>query len=108
MLMGIRWWWWALGAVVCILLGTIWAALSNPAVFYGLRASASNFGEWVETHHGAITLLATLFIAALQAPFGGPRVSCGRRVSSRSRLRSRHLKRPKRCWVKPARSSVLT
>jgi len=64
MLMGIRWWWWALGAVGCILLGTIWAAVSNPAVFHGLRASASNFGEWVETHHGALTLLATLFIAA--------------------------------------------
>ena len=62
--MGIRWWWWALGAIGCILLGTIWASLSNSAVFPGLRAAILNFGEWVEAHHGALTLLATLFIAA--------------------------------------------
>ena len=62
--MGIRWWWWALGAIGCILLGTIWASLSNPAVFPALRAAILNFGEWVEAHHGALTLLATLFIAA--------------------------------------------
>lgn len=62
--MSIRWWWWTLGAVGCILLGTIWASLSNPAVLPGLRGAVLNFGEWVETHHGALTLLATLFIAA--------------------------------------------
>jgi len=64
MLMGIRWWW-ALGAVGCILLGTLWASLSNPAVLPGLRAAILNFGEWVEAHHGALILLATLFIAAV-------------------------------------------
>ena len=62
--MGIRWWSWALGAIGCILLGTIWASLSNSAVFPGLRAAILNFGEWVEAHHGALTLLATLVIAA--------------------------------------------
>lgn len=62
--MSIRWWWWTLGAVGCILLGTIWASLSNPAVLPGLRGAVLNFGEWVETHPGALTLLATLFIAA--------------------------------------------
>src|SRR6476661_11045388 len=62
--MGIRWWWWSLGALGCIVLGTILACLSNPAVLPGLGAAVLNCGEWIEAHHGALTLLATLFIAA--------------------------------------------
>jgi len=61
--MGIRWWW-VFGAVGCILLGATWASLSNPAVLPGVRAVVLNFGEWIDAHHAALTLLATLFIAA--------------------------------------------
>jgi len=58
------WGWWALGAVACILLGVMWAAAGNPAAYPGLRATISNLVEWLETHDGAITALATIAIAA--------------------------------------------
>ena len=57
------WGWWVLGAVACILLGAMWAVAGTPAAYPGLRATMSNLVEWLETHDGAITALATIAIA---------------------------------------------
>jgi hypothetical protein len=64
MFMGIRLVWWALGAAASILIGAVWATLSNPAVFPAGRAALLTVGHWLEAHNGAVTTLATIVIAA--------------------------------------------
>ena len=62
--MGIRWWSWA-SVLSAASYSERFGRLCLTLPFSpDLRAAILNFGEWVEAHHGALTLLATLVIAA--------------------------------------------